>query len=71
MLVLVLDAVVRMGGISARRECVLLYLVKKLRSMVGHKECEEESIVRQGPCEVGGWVGGGQGVINGKHYLTN
>lgn len=44
-------------------------LAKKLRSIVGHKECEEGSIVRQGPCEVGGWGGGGE--INGKHYLTN
>lgn len=71
MSVLVLDAVVRMGAISARHECMLLHLVKKLRSIVGHKECEEGSIVRQGPCEVGGLGGGGEGLINGKHYLTN
>lgn len=58
-----------MGGVSAQCGCVLLYLAKKLRSIVGHKECEEGSIVRQGPCEVGGWGGGGE--INGKHYLTN
>lgn len=55
MSVLVLDGVVWMGGASARCECVLLYLAKKLRSIVGHKECEEGSIVRQGPCEGGGW----------------
>lgn len=71
MSVLVLDGVVWMGGASARCGCVLLYLAKKLRSIVGHKECEEGSIVRQGPCEGGGGVSGGEGVINGKHYLTN
>ena len=30
MSVLVLDCVVRMGGVSAQCECVLLYLAKKL-----------------------------------------
>lgn len=39
-----------MLGVSA-----CFYMAKKLRSIVGHKECEEGSIVRQGPCEGGGW----------------
>lgn len=56
MSVLVLDCVVWMGGVSAQCECVLLYLAKKLRSIVGHKECVEGSIVRKEPCEVGGGV---------------
>lgn len=56
------------GRVSARCECALLYLAKKLRSIVGHKECVEGSIVRQERCDVGG---GGVGLINGKHYLTN
>lgn len=38
-----------MLGVSA-----CFYMAKKLRSIVGHKECEEGSIVRQGPCEGGG-----------------
>lgn len=38
MSVLVLDGVVWIGGVSALCECVLLYLAKKLRSIVGHKE---------------------------------
>lgn len=67
MSVLVLDGVVWMWGVSALCECMLLYLAKKVRSIVGHKECVEGSIVRQEPCELGGW----RGVINGKHYLTN
>ena len=65
MSVLVLECVVCMGGISPQCECVLLNLAKKLRSIAGHKECVEGSIVRQEPCE------GAVGVINGKHYLTN
>lgn len=53
MSVLVLDFVVWMGGVSCHCECMLLYLAKKLRSIVGHKECAVEgSIVRQEPCEV-------------------
>ncbi len=56
MSVLVLDGVVWMGGVSPRGECMLLYLPEKLRSIVGHKESEEGSIVRQEPCEVGGEV---------------
>lgn len=39
------------GGSSG---CVLLYLAKKLRSIVGHIECVEGSIVRQESCE-GHW----------------
>lgn len=66
MSVLVLDGVLWMGGVSAQCECVLLYLAKKLRSIVGHKECVEGSIVRQDPCEMVV-----VGVINSKHYLTN
>ncbi len=66
---LVLVGAVWMGGVSARCECVLLYLAKTLRSIDGHKKCVEGSIVRQEPCEVGGGWGGR--VINGKHYLTN
>lgn len=57
---------------------MLLYLAKKLRSIGGHKECEEGYTARLGLCEVGGWGGGVvlvgcgcAGVINGKHYLTN
>lgn len=72
MSVLVLDA-----ALDGRGKCVLLYLAKKLRSIFGHKDCEEGSIVRQGPCVVGGWSSSAYvyvcvlGVINGKHYLTN
>lgn len=51
MSVLVLDGVVWMGGVSARCECMLLYLAKKLKSIAGHKECVGVSIVRQEPCE--------------------
>lgn len=40
------------GGVSSG--CVLLYLAKKLRSIVGHIECAEGSIVRQESCE-GHW----------------
>lgn len=48
MSVLVLD----LGGVICHCECMLLYLAKKLRSIVGHKECVVEgSIVRQEPCE--------------------
>lgn len=41
-------------GVSSQCECALLYLAKKLRSIAGHKECVEGSIVRQEPCGGGG-----------------
>ena len=53
------DCAVWMGGVSAQRVCVLLYLAKKQRSIVGHKECVEGSIVRQEPCGAGMEGGGG------------
>lgn len=40
------DCAVWMGGVSAQRVCMLLYLAKKQRSIAGHKECVEGSIVR-------------------------
>lgn len=49
MSVLVLERVACMVGLGP--QCVLLNLAKKLRSIVGHKECGEGSIVRPGPCE--------------------
>lgn len=47
------------GRVRAQRVCMLLYLAKKQRSIVGHKECVEGSIVRQEPCGVGMEGGGG------------
>lgn len=45
------------------------YLAKTLRSIVGHKECVEGSIVRLAR-KVGAGVGASV-LINGEHYLTN
>lgn len=45
------------------------YLAKTLRSIVGHKECVEGSIVRLAR-KVGAGLGASV-LINGEHYLTN
>lgn len=52
-------------GVSA----CFYYLAKTLRSIVGHKECVEGSIVRL--ARKVGAAGGGSVLINGEHYLTN
>lgn len=46
---------IRCCSLDGRGKCVLLYLAKKLRSIFGHKDCEEGSIVRRGLVWLGGW----------------